>query len=71
MVAPDEGAETLVISAEVIQKFGEAKVRQFLQGALKRASKGFSLLDLSYALHDDSHKRDARLAAFTLGFTRD
>lgn len=126
VVAPDEGAETLVISAEVIQKFGEAQVRQFLQGALKRASKGFSFIHLSYALqdeyardprspihratrflqsrsfldfgaavigsddvdgvrvqasnyrpgdfltlHDDSHRRDARLAAFTLGFTRD
>lgn len=71
MVAPDEGAETLVNSAEVIQKFGKAQVRQFLQGALKRASKGFSLIDLSYALHDDSHKRDARLAAVTVAFTRD
>ncbi|ALL14146.1 2OG-Fe(II) oxygenase family protein [Caulobacter henricii] len=126
VVAPDETSETLVISPQVIQKFGEAQVRQFLQGALKRASRGFSFIHLSYALqdeyardptapihqataflqsrtfldfgqavigsdqvdgvrvqasnyrpgdfltlHDDSHKRDDRLAAFTLGFTRD
>jgi SM-20-related protein len=125
VVAPDEGSDTLVISAQVIQKFGEAQVRQFLQGALKRASRGFSFIHLSYALqdeygrdpgppihrateflqsrtfldfgaavigddrvdgvrvqasnyrpgdfltlHDDSHKKDERLAAFTLGFTR-
>lgn len=126
VVAPDETSETLVISPQVIQKFGEAQVRQFLQGALKRASRGFSFIHLSYALqdeyardptapihrateflqsrtfldfgqaviggdrvdgvriqasnyrpgdfltlHDDSHKQDDRLAAFTLGFTRD
>ena len=124
--APDETSETLVISPQVIQKFGEAQVRQFLQGALKRASRGFSFIHLSYAmqdeygrdptapihrateflqsrtfldfgaaviggdrvdgvrvqasnyrpgdfltLHDDRHKHDDRLAAFTLGFTRD
>lgn len=126
IVAPDEKSETLVISPQAIQKFGEAQVRQFLQGALKRASLGFSFIHLSYAmqdeyardptspihrateflqsrafldfgaavigddqvdgvrvqasnyrpgdfltLHDDRHKRDDRLAAFTLGFTRD
>ncbi|WP_425998615.1 2OG-Fe(II) oxygenase family protein [Caulobacter sp. DWR1-3-2b1] len=126
VVAPDETSDTLVISPQVIQKFGEAQVRQFLQGALKRASKGFSFIHLSYplqdeygrdptapihrateflqsrafldfgqaviggdqvdgvrvqasnyrpgdflTLHDDSHKRDDRLAAFTLAFTRD
>lgn len=126
VVAPDEGSDTLVISAQVIQKFGETQVRQFLQGALKRASRGFSFIHLSYALqdehardpsapihrateflqsraflnfgaavigdervdgvrvqasnyrpgdfltlHDDRHKRDDRLAAFTLGFTRE
>lgn len=125
VVAPDETLETLVISAQVIQKFGEAQVRQFLQGAIKRASRGFSFVHLSYAmqdeyardpsapihrateflqsptfldfgaavigsdqvdgvraqasnyrpgdfltLHDDRHKKDERLAAFTLGFTR-
>jgi len=126
VVAPDEKSETLVISPQVIQKFGEAQVRQFLQGAIKRASRGFSFVHLSYAiqdeyardptapihqateflqsrafldfgaavigddrvdgvrvqasnyrpgdfltLHDDRHKQDDRLAAFTLGFTRD
>jgi SM-20-related protein len=126
IVAPDEKSETLVISPQAIQKFGEAQVRQFLQGALKRASLGFSFIHLSYAmqdeyardptppihratellqsrafldfgaavigrdqvdgvrvqasnyrpgdfltLHDDRHKHDDRLAAFTLGFTRD
>jgi SM-20-related protein len=126
VVAPDETSETLVISPQAIQKFGEAQVRQFLQGALKRASRGFSFIHLSYALqdehgrdptapihqattflqsptfldfgaavigngqvggvrvqasnyrpgdfltlHDDRHQRDDRLAAFTLGFTRD
>lgn len=126
VVAPDESSETLVISPQVIQKFGEAQARQFLQGALKRASRGFSFIHLSYALqdeyardpaapihrateflqsrafldfgaavigddgvdgvrvqasnyrpgdfltlHDDSHQRDDRLAAFTLGFTRE
>ena len=126
IVAPDETSETLVISPQAIQKFGDAQVRQFLQGALKRASRGFSFIHLSYAmqdeyardptppihrateflqsrafldfgaavigsdqvdgvrvqasnyrpgdfltLHDDRHKQDDRLAAFTLGFTRD
>jgi SM-20-related protein len=126
VVAPDETSETLVITPQAIQKFGEAQVRQFLQGALKRASRGFSFIHLSYAmqdeygrdptapihrateflqsrafldfgasvigsdqvngvrvqasnyrpgdfltLHDDRHKKDDRLAAFTLGFTRD
>ncbi|MBU4434329.1 MAG: 2OG-Fe(II) oxygenase [Alphaproteobacteria bacterium] len=125
VVAPDETSETLVISPQAIAKFGEAQVRQFLQGALKRASRGFSFIHLSYALqdeyrrdptspihratellqsrtfldfgaavigrepvdgvrvqasnyrpgdfltlHDDRHKKDDRLAAFTLGFTR-
>lgn len=125
IVAPDEKAETLVITPEVIQKFGEAQVRQFLQGALRRAGKTFSFVHMSYALqdeylrapatpihrttqflesrdfldfggrvigapavtgvrvqasyyrpgdfltvHDDSHRKDHRLAAFTLGFTR-
>lgn len=125
IVAPDENAETLVITPDVIKKFGEAQVRQFLQGALKRAAAGFSFVHLSYALqdeylrgsearihratqflqgedflefgrqvigapavtgvraqasyyrpgdfltlHDDSHQKDTRLAAFTLGFTR-
>jgi SM-20-related protein len=126
IVAPDEASETLVISPQAIQKFGEAQVRQFLQGAIKRASRGFSFVHLSYAmqdeygrdptppihrateflqsrafldfgatvigsdkvegvrvqasnyrpgdfltLHDDRHKKDERLAAFTLGFTRE
>ena len=53
VVAPDETSETLVISPQVIQKFGEAQVRQFLQGALKRASRGFSFIHLSYALQDE------------------
>ena len=125
IVAPDERAETLVITPDVIKRFGEAQVRQFLQGALKRAATGFSFVHLSYALqdeyqrgpeakihratqflqsedflafgakvigaqalsgvraqasyyrpgdfltlHDDSHRADTRLAAFTLGFTR-
>lgn len=125
IVAPDEKAETLVISPEVIQKFGEAQVRQFLKGALHRAARTFSFVHMSYALqdeylrapqtpihrttqflesrdfldfggrvigapevtgvqvqasyyrpgdfltvHDDSHRTDHRLAAFTLGFTR-
>ncbi|MCY1648742.1 2OG-Fe(II) oxygenase [Caulobacter sp. SL161] len=125
IVAPDEASETLVITPEVIKKFGEAQVRQFLQGALRRAGKGFSFVHMSYALqdeylrapqtpvhrateflesrafldfggqvvgapdvtgvrvqasyyrpgdfltvHDDSHRQDHRLAAFTLGFTR-
>ncbi|PTT81551.1 proline hydroxylase [Pseudomonas sp. HMWF010] len=89
VVAPDETSDTLVISSQVIQKFGEAQVRQFLQGAIKRASRGFSFVHLRLAdhggrvqasnyrpgdfltLHDDSHRRDDRLAAFTLGFTRE
>jgi SM-20-related protein len=125
IVAPDEASETLVITPEVIQKFGEAQVRQFLQGALRRAARGFSFVHMSYGLqdeyprapqapihrateflesrafldfggriigapavagvraqasyyrpgdfltvHDDSHRKDPRLAAFTLGFTR-
>jgi len=125
IVAPDEASETLVITPDVIKKFGEAQVRQFLQGALKRAGSGFSFVHMSYALqdeyqrkadekihratqflqsedfldfgrrvigaaavtgvraqasyyrpgdfltlHDDSHRMDNRLAAFTLGFTR-
>lgn len=125
IVAPDDGNETLVITNEAIRKFGDAAVRQFLQSALKRASRGFSFIHLSYpmqdeyardpsqpihgltelvqgrafldfgakvigarhvagvraqasnyrpgdflTLHDDKHGRDARLAAFTLGFTR-
>ncbi len=125
IVAPDETSETLVITPEVIKKFGEAKVRQFLQSAIKRAATGFSFVHMSYALqdeyqrdsapqihratqflqsedfldfgrrvigapavtgirvqasyyrpgdfltlHDDSHRKDTRLAAFTLGFTR-
>lgn len=125
IVAPDEQSETLVITPEVIKKFGEAQVRQFLQGAIKRAASGFSFVHMSYALqdeylrsdqapihratqflqsedfldfgrrvigapavtgvraqasyyrggdfltlHDDSHRKDTRLAAFTLGFTR-
>jgi len=49
VVAPDETSDTLVISSQVIQKFGEAQVRQFLQGAIKRASRGFSFVHLSYA----------------------
>jgi SM-20-related protein len=126
IVAPDEKNETLVITNEAVRKFGDAAVRQFLQGALKRASRGFSFIHLSYpmqdeyardpappihgltelvqsrafldfgakvigaphvagvraqashyrpgdflTLHDDKHGRDARLAAFTLGFTRE
>jgi SM-20-related protein len=125
IVAPDETAETLVISPDVIKKFGEAQVRQFLQGAIRRAARTFSFVHMSYALqdeyprapqaaihrateflesrafldfggrvigapevagvrvqasyyrpgdflttHDDSHRKDHRLAAFTLGFTR-
>jgi len=125
IVAPDETSETLVITPEVIKKFGEAQVRQFLQSAIKRAATGFSFVHMSYALqdeyqrdpaprihratqflqsedfldfgrrvigapavtgvrvqasyyrpgdfltlHDDSHRKDTRLAAFTLGFTR-
>ena len=125
IVAPDETGETLVISPDVIKKFGEAQVRQFLQGAIRRAGKTFSFVHMSYALqdeyprgpeapihrateflesrafldlggrvigapevtgvrvqasyyrpgdfltvHDDSHRKDHRLVAFTLGFTR-
>lgn len=126
IVAPDEKNETLVITNEAVRKFGDAAVRQFLQSALKRASRGFSFIHLSYplqdeyardpspsvhaltelaqspafldfgakvigaphvagvrvqasnyrpgdflTLHDDRHGRDTRLAAFTLGFTRE
>lgn len=126
IVAPDETNETLVITDEAIRRFGDAAVRQFLQSALKRASRGFSFIHLSYALqdeygrdpsapihrltelvqsrpfldfgaavigaehvagvraqasnyrpgdfltvHDDKHGRDTRLAAFTLGVTRE
>lgn len=53
VVAPDKTSETLVISLQVIQKFGETQVRQFLQGALKRASRGRSFIHLSYALQDE------------------
>ena len=125
IVAPDENSETLVITPEVIKKFGDAQVRQFLQSALRRAASGFSFVHMSYALqdehrrdpsapihrateflespafldfgrrvigaaavggvraqasfyrpgdfltlHDDTHRKDQRLAAFTLGFTR-
>jgi SM-20-related protein len=42
-----------VISPQAIQQFGEAQVRQFLQGALKRASRGFSFVHLSYAMQDE------------------
>lgn len=125
IVAPDETGETLVISPDVIKKFGEAQVRQFLHGAIRRAARTFSFVHMSYALqdeyprapqapihrateflesrafldfggrvigapevsgvrvqasyyrpgdfltvHDDSHRKDHRLAAFTLGFTR-
>jgi SM-20-related protein len=53
IVAPDEKSETLVISPQAIQQFGEAQVRQFLQGAIKRASRGFSFVHLSYAMQDE------------------
>ncbi len=124
IVAPDAGGQTLVISDEVVRRFGEAQVRTFLGEALKRAATGFSFIHRSYALqdeyarspdhpvarvteflqsrafldfgaeivgepvagvrvqashyrrgdfltlHDDSHTKDDRIAAFTLGFTR-
>ncbi|MFT4250924.1 MAG: 2OG-Fe(II) oxygenase family protein [Caulobacter sp.] len=53
IVAPDEKNETLVINNEAIRRFGDAAVRQFLQGALKRASRGFSFIHLSYPLQDE------------------
>lgn len=53
IVAPDEKNETLVITNEAIRKFGDQAVRQFLQGALKRASRGFSFIHLSYPLQDE------------------
>jgi SM-20-related protein len=124
IVAPDETGQTLVINDEVVRRFGEQQVRDFLGGAVKRAAGGFSFLHRSYALqdeyarapdhpvaavteflqsrafldlaaeivgepvdgvrvqashyrrgdfltlHDDSHTKDDRIAAFTLGFTR-
>ncbi len=124
LVAPDENGDTLVISDEVMRRFGEAQVRQFLSDTLRRAASGFAFVHQSYSLqdeyarrpddparavteflqsrafldvgaailgrevaglrvqasryrkgdfltlHDDSHSRDTRLAAFTLGFTR-
>ena len=124
IVAPDERGETLVISDEVMRRFGEQKVRSFLGETIRRASSGFAFIHQSYALqdeygraphlpiarvteflqsrvfldvgqavtggqvdgvrvqashyrrgdfltlHDDSHTRDDRVAAFTLGFTR-
>ncbi|MBI1197062.1 MAG: proline hydroxylase [Phenylobacterium sp.] len=124
IVAPDAGGETLVISDEVLRRFGEQQVRAFLQDTLKRAASGFAFIHQSYALqdeyarapdqpvarvteflqsrtfldfgqaltgeridgvrvqasnyrrgdfltlHDDSHGKDDRVAAFTLGFTR-
>lgn len=53
IVAPDEKNETLVITNEAIRKFGDAAVRQFLQSALKRASRGFSFIHLSYPMQDE------------------
>lgn len=124
IVAPDPGGETLVITDEVVRRFGEQQVRSFLEDTIRRASTGFAFIHRSYALqdeydrapahpaariteflqsrafldfgaaiigqpvagvrvqashyrkgdfltlHDDSHGRDRRLAAFTLGFTR-
>lgn len=124
LVAPDERGETLVLSDEVLRRFGEQQVRSFLQDTLKRASRGFAFIHQTYALqdehargpelpinrvteflqsrtflavgeavtgsrvdgvrvqashyrkgdfltlHDDSHTKDDRIAAFTLGFTR-
>lgn len=124
LVAPDERGETLVISDEVMRRFGEDQVRSFLQDTLKRAARGFAFIHQSYplqdeyarapdlpvgrvteflqsrafldvgetvtgsridgvrvqashyrrgdflTLHDDSHAKDDRVAAFTLGFTR-
>lgn len=124
IVAPDERGETLVISDEVVRRFGEQQVRSFLQDTIKRASGGFAFIHQTYPLqdeyarapdlpigrvteflqsrafldvgqavtgsqvdgvrvqashyrrgdfltvHDDSHTKDDRVAAFTLGFTR-
>lgn len=124
IVAPDETGETLVMSDEVMRRFGEAQVRAFLQDTIRRASAGFAFVHRSYplqdeyardphqpiarvteflqsrafldvgealagrpvngvrvqashyrrgdflTLHDDSHRTDKRVAAFTLGFTR-
>ncbi|WP_374470517.1 2OG-Fe(II) oxygenase family protein [Phenylobacterium sp.] len=124
LAAPDENGETLIISDEVVRRFGEQKVRDFLQDVLRRAAGGFAYLHQTYALqdeyarapgapiarvteflqsrafldvgaaitgcavdgvrvqashyrrgdfltlHDDRHRSDDRVAAFTLGFTR-
>lgn len=124
IVAPDERGETLVLDNQVMQRFGEAQVRNFLNDTIRRASAGFAFIHRSFALqdelarsatnpgaeitqflqsrafldfgaeiigqpvhgvrvqashyrkgdfltlHDDSHSRDDRLAAFTLGFTK-
>jgi SM-20-related protein len=124
LVAPDQRGDTLVITDEAIQKFGEAEVRKFLNDTLRRASGGFAFIHQSYGLqdeyrhdpanptaavteflqsrafldfgaavtgrevtgvrvqaskyrrgdfltlHDDSHSKNIRVAAFTLGFTR-
>jgi SM-20-related protein len=124
IVAPDERGDTLVLDNQVMQRFGEAQVRNFLNDTIRRASGGFSFIHRSYplqdeyarstanpaaaiteflqsrafldfgaqiigqpvdgirvqashyrkgdflTLHDDSHSRDDRLAAFTLGFTK-
>lgn len=124
IVAPDETDQTLVITDEVVRRFGESEVRKFLGEVIGRAARGFAFMHQSYALqdeyarnpndparaiteliqsrafldvgaaiigrevsgvrvqasryrkgdfltlHDDSHKTDVRLAAFTLGFTR-
>jgi SM-20-related protein len=124
LVAPDENGETLIISDEVIRRFGDQKVRAFLQDVLRRAGSGFAYLHTTYplqdeyaraphqpiarvteflqsrafldvgaaltgrqvdgvrvqasnyrrgdflTLHDDRHRTDDRIAAFTLGFTR-
>lgn len=124
IVAPDERGDTLVLDDQVMQRFGEAQVRNFLNDTIRRASGGFAFIHRSYplqdeyarsaanpaariteflqsrafldfgaqiigepvdgirvqashyrkgdflTLHDDSHSRDDRLAAFTLGFTR-
>lgn len=124
IVAPDETDQTLVITDEVVRRFGEAEVRKFLGEVISRASRGFAFMHQSYALqdefarspddparpvteflqsqafldvgaaivgrkvscvrvqasryrkgdfltlHDDTHKTDIRLGAFTIGFTR-
>lgn len=59
IVAPDETNETLVLNSEVIRRFSDAAVRQFLQGALKRAARGFSFIHLSYALQDEYARNPA------------